>query len=189
MTGKTHQLLGITSGIVYVVGSSQPNYNPATFGAVLVCSSLLALLPDIDQPNGKLWHMIPAGHALGKISDPFIAHRNITHSFLGLVIVAIGLHFLFKTFPTYWGIDTQVLYVASMVSYSSHLFLDFLTNEGIPLFYPYKRFFGFPPKPLEGGRVATGKWFENLVVFPAISLFLIIFIFSNLVEIRAFIFK
>lgn len=189
MTGKTHQLLGMTTGIVYVVTNNHSEYNPATFGAVLVFSYLLALLPDIDQPNGKFWHFVPAGHTLSKISDPFIEHRNITHSFLGIAIVATGLHFLFKTVPLYWGIDTHTLFIASMISYASHLFIDFLTNEGIPLFFPYKRFFGFPPKPFEGGRVATGKWFENLVVFPAIALFLIVFIISNLAEIRAFIFK
>jgi inner membrane protein len=189
MTGKTHQLLGITSGIVYVVVSSQPNYNPATFGAVLVFTYLLALLPDIDQPNGKLWHFLPAGHTLSKITDPFIEHRNITHSLLGLVVVATSLHYLFRTVPRYWGIDTHTLFVTSMISYGSHIFIDSLTNEGVPIFFPNKRFFGFPPKPFDGGRVATGKWFENLVIFPAISLFLLLFILSNLSEIRAFIYK
>lgn len=63
------------------------------------------------------------------------------------------------------------------------------TNEGIPLLFPWKKFFGLPPKPFDGVRVATGKWFENLVIFPAVTLYLIIFILSSLASLRSFILK
>jgi len=51
MTGKTHQLLGITSGITYFIAGSEPSYNPATFGAALIFSYFLALLPFLGDPK------------------------------------------------------------------------------------------------------------------------------------------
>ncbi|MDO8513038.1 MAG: metal-dependent hydrolase [bacterium] len=189
MTGKTHQILGISAGLTYFVASAPPHYNPATFGAVLVFSCLGALLPDIDQSNSKLWHVLPFGDTVGKISDPFLEHRNITHSILGVALVGVGLHFLLATFPNYWGINTQLVFVATMIAYVSHLFADMWTNEGIPLLFPYKRFFGLPPKPFDGIRIATGKWFENSVVFPAFTLFLVVYILLTLPSIKLILFK
>lgn len=189
MTGKTHQILGISAGLTYLVASAEPHYSPATFGTVLVFSYLGSLLPDIDQPNGKLWHYLPLGHTIGKVTNPLLEHRNLTHSFVGVAIVATGLHFLLKTFPGYWGMDTNVIFVATLLAYGSHLFADMWTNEGIPLLFPWKRFMGLPPKPFDGIRVATGKWFENLVIFPVITLYLIIFVLSAQASIRMFIYK
>ena len=189
MTGKTHQILGISTGLTTYLVSTTPHYNPATFGTVLVFSCIGALLPDIDQPNSKLWHLLPFGHAVGKISDPFLEHRNITHSILGLGIVAVLLHYLLRVFPSYWGIDTQIVFIVAMFAYISHLFSDMWTNEGIPLLFPYKRFFGLPPKPFDGIRIATGEWFENLVIFPSVTLYLLIYIFVYLPSIKSILFK
>lgn len=179
----------MTTGLAYFLASAPPAYNPATFGTVLVFSYFSALLPDIDQPGGKLWRMLPFGKTLGQISDPFLEHRNLTHSFLGIGLVGFGLYFLFRSFPPYWGIDTGTVFIASIISYLSHLFADLWTNEGIPLLFPYKRFFGLPPKPFDGFRVATGKWFENLVIFPLITLFLIVFVLANFSSIKVILFK
>lgn len=189
MTGKTHQILGLTTGLAYYLVSTEPIYNPATFGAVLVFSYLAALLPDIDQPTGKLWHILPFGHTIGKISDPFLEHRNITHSLLGVGLVGLGLHFLFKSFPPYWGIEPQTVFTASIVAYLSHLLADMFTNEGIPVFFPYHHFFGIPPKPFDGFRVATSKWFENLIIFPLLTIFLIAFVLANFSLIKIILFK
>ncbi|KKQ18846.1 MAG: Membrane protein containing DUF457, transmembrane [Berkelbacteria bacterium GW2011_GWA1_36_9] len=189
MTGKTHQILGLTAGLTYYFASSEPTYAPATFGAVLVFSYLASLLPDIDQPTGKLWHMLPFGHTLGKISDPFLEHRNITHSLLGIVLVGVGFYYLFKTFPPYWGIDTQIVFTSSIIAYLSHLLADMFTNIGIPVFFPYHRFFGIPPKPFDGARVATGKWFENMIIFPIVTILFLIIVFSNINLIKVILLK
>ncbi len=189
LTGKTHQVLGVSSGITYFLLGSTPHYNPATFGSVLVFSCLGALLPDMDQPNSKLWHILPFGHTVGKIPDSLLEHRNLTHSFLGVGLVGVGLFFFLRLFPGYWGIDAQIVFIATMLSYVSHLFADMWTNEGIPLFFPYKKFFGLPPKPFNGIRVATGEWFENLVIFPAITLFLLIYLIANYSLIKFILFK
>lgn len=189
MTGKTHQILGATAGLTYLISTANPIYNPATFGAVLVFSYIGALLPDIDQPTGKLWHYLPFGDSVAKIPTKFLEHRNITHSILGVCLVAAVFHILFKPFPSYWGINTQVVFVCTIISYMSHLLADMFTNEGIPLLFPYHRFFGLPPKPFDGFRVATGKWFENLIIFPCLTFYLIIFVISNLNDLKKILFK
>jgi len=189
MTGKTHQALGVTTGIGYFLLSCPPQYSPATLGAIAVSSHLSALLPDIDQPAAEIWHKLPFGHTLGKISDPVLKHRNITHSILGFALIGTGMFFLFKIFPDYWGINKNVLIISSLISYASHILADMFTVEGVPLLFPYTKMIGIPPRPFEGIRMMTGKWFENLVIFPAINLVLIILIIAKWQEIKQILLK
>lgn len=189
MTGKTHQIIGLGTGLSYYIASAPSQYNPATFGAVLVFSCIGALLPDIDQPTSKLWHALPFGHVAAEITDPLLEHRNITHSILGAVIIGTGFYFLLRIFPTYWGINTHIVFIVTMISYLTHLLADMFTNEGIPLLFPYHRFFGLPPKPFEGLRIATGKWFENLIIFPIFSLYLLVYLWLNISTIKTILFR
>jgi hypothetical protein len=64
-----------------------------------------------------------------------------------------------------------------------------LTVEGIPLFWPWRKKFGIPPKPFDGIRIETGKWFENIVIFPLVDIILIILIYSNWSTIKSLIYK
>lgn len=189
MTGKTHQLISETASLTYFLSAAAPTYNPATFGAVIVFSYIGALLPDIDQPTGKLWHYLPFGDTVGRLSDPLMEHRNITHSLLGTAIVGVGFYFLLRSFPAYWGIDNHTVFICIMIAYLFHLIADLFTNEGIPILFPYHRFFGLPPKPLDGFRVSTGKWFENLVIFPIFTIYLMIFLLAHFGDIKVILFK
>jgi inner membrane protein len=189
MTGKTHQIIGIAAGLTYYLAAKEPAYNPATFGSVLVGSHLAALIPDLDRPAAKIWDFLPYGHTVGKVVDPLIKHRNISHSLIGMAIFAALIHFLFASFPSYWGIETKTLFWAGIIAYGSHLLADSVTDEGIPLLFPSKRMFGLPPKPFEGARIVTGKWFENLVLFPSFNLYLIVLAGSNWGFIRAVLLK
>ena len=190
MTGKTHQIFGLTAGLATFFSLSVPHYSPATLAAVAIFSSIGGLLPDIDQSASEIWHTIPyVGHAAGKIVDPFLEHRNITHSLLGMLLVSVGLFFLFRLFPSYWGIETPIVLIATMAGYASHLLFDSITVEGIPLFWPAQWMVGIPPKPFEGGRVMTGKWFENLVVFPLVNIALVLLIITSWPTIRLILFK
>lgn len=189
MTGRTHQILGLTVGLASYFILSEPQYSPATLAAVAIFSSLGGLLPDIDQSASEIWHTIPFGHVAGKIVDPFLEHRNITHSLLGMILVGTGLYFLFRLFPSYWGIDTQIVFTTTIIAYASHLLADSITVEGIPLFWPIQWMIGVPPKPLDGLRIMTGKWFENLVIFPLIYITFFVLIFSNWSVIRTILFK
>lgn len=189
MTGKTHQILGIGVGLATFLAIAEPTYAPATLSAVVVFSYLGALLPDIDNAASDIWHTIPFGHTAGKVVDPFLGHRNITHSLIGLILAGVGLFFLFKIFPNYWGINTFVVFICTMAAYLSHLLSDSFTVQGIPLFWPARWKFGIPPKPFDGARIMTGKWFENLIIFPIINIALILLIVSKWHIMKLILFK
>jgi membrane-bound metal-dependent hydrolase YbcI (DUF457 family) len=189
MTGKTHRMVGLTAGMGYLLLSQNPMYQPATFASTLVVSYLGSLLPDIDTSTGDIWHSLPFGHSVGKVAGSILQHRNITHSLLGFSFISWLVHLLFNLMPSYWGLNSGVLWIVFVVAYGSHLLADMLTVEGIPLLFPYGGMFGIPPKPFQGVRIVTGKWFENLVIFPAINLILIIMIISKWPEITTMITK
>lgn len=189
MTGKTHRIIGITSGLTYLVAVSKPEYSPATLGAVLVGAYFASLIPDLDQPAADIWDALPLGHTLGEAVDPFFKHRNISHSALGVILFGFLAYWLLSLCPSYWGMDTDIILRASLIAYASHLLADMFTVEGIPLLYPYHRMLGIPPKPLDGIRIMTGKWFENLVLFPAVDIWLIITVIINWDKIRRLLYK
>jgi len=189
MTGKTHQAIGLTVGVGWYLLQANPTYQPATLAAVTFGASLAALLPDIDTAGGALYDLLPLGHAVGHVIDPFLKHRNITHSFLGFGLVETGFYFLLKSFPPYWGIDTHALFVATFLSYASHLLADMFTEEGIPLLFPYPQMFGLPPKPFEHARIKTGRWFENLIIFPAVNVMFITLLIIKFPAIKTILFK
>lgn len=189
MTGKTHQIIGLTAGLATYLATSPVAYNPATFGAVAVLSSLGALLPDIDSPAGMIWSYLPFGRTAGELVNPFLQHRNITHSLLGFGLVGLGVHALLAHVPVYWGIHTAAVFISFMVAYGSHIVADMVTVEGVPLLFPYQRMYGIPPRPFEGVRIVTGKWFENLVVFPLANLSLIWLLWASWPNIRQILFR
>ena len=189
MTGKTHQIIGITAGLSWYLLLNQPHYNPATFAAVVVGSHLGALLPDIDSSAADIYHTLPFGKTIGKVTSIFLEHRNISHSLVGFALAGLGIYAVINLFPNYWGINQHLVIIVCLIAYGSHLLCDMVTVEGIPIFFPYQRMFGFPPRPFEGIRIMTGKWFENLVIFPLINLVLIILILTNWSVIKLILFK
>ena len=170
MTGKTHRIIGLVAGGGYFLATSSVTYQPATLGAVIIASYSGSLIPDADDAGADIWHTLPFGHAVGKITDPFLKHRNISHSLVGIVIYTIILMAILRLMPTYWGISITPVIAASTIAYASHLLADSFTVEGIPFIWPWSRMLGIPPKPFDGIRIQTGKWFENLVIFPAVNI-------------------
>lgn len=121
--------------------------------------------------------------------NPFLQHRNLTHSLLGVGLVGWGLRELLIHFPAMWGVSHKEVWIVAMVAYVSHLIADMVTVEGIPLLFPYQKMYGFPPHPFAGLRIETGHWFENLLVFPAINVILIALIYFKWPLIHAILFK
>lgn len=175
MTGKTHQVIGQIVGLSLFSYLANGSYQPATGAAVAIASSLSALLPDIDTPAAQIWRYLPFG--LGKVGSqlvhPFLQHRNLTHSFLGAALVGTALWQVGLHVPGYWGIRVPLVWTIAMGGYFSHLLADAVTVEGIPLLFPLSRSFGFPPRPFQGLRMETGKWFESFVVYPAVIIVLV----------------
>lgn len=189
MTGKTHQILGLTTGIITYLSIASPVYNPATPFSVLFACHLSALLPDLDRPTAKIWQSFPMGHNLGHIIDPLFKHRNVSHSILGFVVFGFLLKIILNQFPSYWGTNIDLIWLSAQVAYASHLIADMFTVDGIPLLFPLKKSFGIPPKPLEGIRIETGKWFENLIIFPLLNLILFGIIWLKWETIKSIILK
>jgi inner membrane protein len=188
MTGKTHQIIGLTCGLSYFLLRVPISYNPGTFAFVLVASSIASLLPDIDNPAAKIWNTLPFGHVAGELINPFLQHRNISHSFLGLGIVGIIAHELIHRMPLYWGINGHLVFFAFIIGYCSHIVADMVTVEGVPLLFPNHHMFGIPPRPFQHLRIKTGHWFENLLIFPAVNILLIYLLYTRYWEIKLILF-
>jgi len=167
MTARTHDILAF--GSLMTVATFFP---PETLKITTVLVSIIgnivgSLLPDIDQASNRLWDLLPGGNIIGRLlKNLFIAHRTLSHSILGVALVYGLLVWLMPRVLNSAYIDTGIVIVAIMIGYLSHLLADGLTEEGLPLLFPLKIKFGFPP--IKKWRMHTGGWWENLVVFPGV---------------------
>jgi len=135
-----------------------------------------ALLPDIDNARSTL------GQKLGWISkgiQHLAGHRTLFHSILGLILgslLAIGAQYLIIYLLGQRGYTTPALYIQGsyLVFYAvlfgciMHIAADGLTEGGVPLFWPIKTRFGFPPNP--HWRFRSGTWPEHVIVWAFIIL-------------------
>jgi inner membrane protein len=113
-----------------------------------------ALLPDIDEENSYI------GRRFFFLSLPIrmiFGHRGFTHSLLALLLVSIGVYFL--------PID-EPYQVAFIIGFGSHILADFLTNSGVPLFYPLDKRFKFFFTFNTGGAIEyIFIFFLSLIIF------------------------
>lgn len=179
MTYKTHLSFGVLFASIYFLSIKQLGLSPA-LALVLFFSSLLgASAPDLDTPTGGLWEKVPAGSLIGRIVHPIFigGHRHLSHSVIGLGIFA----WLFHLFLILLDFNSSPLILTAFIlGYISHLFADGLTEEGVPLLFPLEYHFGFPPAPFEKVRIKTGKWFENLVIYPAVNIAVLVIVIEYL---------
>jgi inner membrane protein len=174
MTSRTHDIFAFASLMTVAVNYPPAAINIPTLITALIGSVIGSLLPDIDQATNRLWDLLPAGDFIGRASSGlFLAHRTISHSILGTVIAYKIMEWLLPIILNQEIINVQIIFIAIMIGYISHLIADSLTEEGIPLFFPLKFKIGFPPIP--SWRIKTGKWFEKFVVFPGILIYIVWF--------------
>lgn len=145
------------------------------------CAALGALIPDIDNARSTI------GKRAGFVSrgiQAIAGHRTIFHSLFGLAMVgafiwaaqyAIG-HALYN-----WGFvqagealgagigpggilasGRAVAFIAFLVGYLLHIIADGLTYGGVPLLWPNRTRFGFPPE--RRWRFHSGSRWEVVVV-------------------------
>ena len=91
--------------------------------------------------------------------------------FYFLFLKLIFLHHLF------FGQSIGIAFLAFLIGYTGHLFADLFTEMGVPLLFPLGYHFGIPPDPLGKIRIKTGYWFENLIIYPAVNIILLIIIY------------
>jgi membrane-bound metal-dependent hydrolase YbcI (DUF457 family) len=168
MEARTHDAFAFAALITAAIVIKPQELNTMTLFASVVGNAVGALIPDLDQAGNKLWDILPAGNAVGKIfRHVFYKHRTISHSILGGYLIFKSLEWLLPKLlnPNY--IDTNIVLWSMMIGFVSHLVADCLTKEGLPLLYPIKLNFGFPP--FKALRITTGSWVENFIVLPAIG--------------------
>lgn len=179
MTSRTHDLFAFASLVTFASYFPPKNLNSITAVTSLVANIVGALIPDLDQASNRLWDLLPAGNFFGRLLRRlFLSHRTISHSILGYYLLHHLLLYLLPKILNPQYVDINLVHVSVIIGFVSHMFLDLLTEEGIPLFFPIKLKIGFPP--IKSWRIKTGKWFEKYIVFPAIFLYLIYFAINKL---------
>jgi membrane-bound metal-dependent hydrolase YbcI (DUF457 family) len=182
MVGRSHLLIGLTAGVVLdsmVHLSGPPLAMTTSIPLELIIKKVVfylmvalgALLPDIDNAQSTL------GHKFGWISKEIqhiAGHRTIFHSLLGLLlgaVLAIGLEqlvvFLLAQrgfiLPAQFVRASHLVFVAVMFGCIIHIASDALTEGGVPLLWPSRKRYGFPPNP--HWRFRTGDWPEYVIVY------------------------
>lgn len=124
MTGRTHMLIGLSTGVV--IAAHAPADNLLRTSVVLV-AVIAALLPDIDHPKAIVSGYLPGvGHAARLI----VSHRGATHT--AIFAAAIMALLLLVAAPT-------PIVLAAGAGIVSHLAADMLTPAGVPLLMPLSR--------------------------------------------------
>ncbi len=155
MTGKTHMIIGIAASL-YIL--PKLGYNPGI--AALSAAALGGLIPDMDHPKSKInQRILPIKNKLGKmliysgigslliyyndfksnhitlagiilIMIGMSHHRGFTHSIVGVSIISvITFHMLNPIVPI-------SIIISFCVGVTSHVLADYMTKEGVELFYP-----------------------------------------------------
>lgn len=122
----------IAGGIVFTgVFSSLFNVNIFESKYTIGLTVFACILPDIDHTKsliGKLFF------PLSKYLSVRFGHRTITHSLIVFLPLVFLVHFLEKFY-----LNTSEYYLIFLFGYLSHLILDMITIQGIPLFYPFNK--------------------------------------------------
>ena len=178
MTARTHDAIAFASLISIATFYPPSALNLMTLVGSIIAADIGSLLPDLDQASNRLWDLLPAGDTMGKIFRRlFWSHRTLSHSILGTYTFYIFLQWLLFKIINPAILNPQIILVSIMVGYLSHLLADSFTKEGLPLFFPFKITIGLPP--IKTFRIKTGKFVENLIIFPSVWIYLIFFIYYN----------
>lgn len=178
MTGRTHDLMAFTALNFAIVNFGVPQMTLATATVALSANFIGGLTPDIDQPTADLWNRLPAGSIIGRLICPILGgHRFISHSFLGIAVFAIGLHYLLGVVGKVLLVDMNIVWWSFMIGYVSHLLIDTVTRDGVPWLFPIPWKFGFPPFKIF--RIKTGGMFEKSLIFPALMILNGYWIYQN----------
>lgn len=126
MMGSTHSSVGVALGIALALNAQQPLL---TVLGLAVVAGIAALAPDIDHPQSTLGRRVMVGALVFK-------HRGFLHSPLALALLSLAC----------WHYLPALLGLVIVAGYGSHLLLDALNPQGIPLLYP------------SGKRFKCAKW-------------------------------
>ena len=184
MTYKTHLSTGLLfSSIVFLV-LMDLHYSPILILSLAIATIIGSSSPDLDTPTGELWDKIPAGGVLSRLINPvFIGgHRHLSHSLIGFVLFTGLFYLVLSLIPDLPILHaTYYLLLAFAIGYASHIFADLFTEMGVPLLFPLGYHLGIPP--IKRIRIKTGRWFENLIIYPIVTAALLIIIYLYLIAV------
>lgn len=167
MTARTHDLAAFTALHLAFVALPLPQVSLFTAGVAMGINFIGGLLPDIDNKSSHIWKTFRAGSVLKHLVKPFIGgHRLISHSLLGLFLAGLALRLVLNGLAEVLLVNLDVVWWSFILGYGSHLLMDAMTRDGIPLFFPLPLAFGMPP--VKKLRVRTGGMSEKLLVFPVL---------------------
>lgn len=139
----------------------RPDLVPHDLPVLAACAAAVAIgstSPDIDQGRGPLGWVLRFA---------CFGHRALTHSLLGLclanALVAAGLTAVATALPAL-NLPVAPTTAAFLLGMASHLTLDALTPQGIPLLWPVP--LDVRLIPLRGLAIRTGSWVERMIVGP-----------------------
>lgn len=138
MNYRAHKIGGTCSGIVASALLFADNPTVTTFFStilIILGANLGSIMPDIDKPTSKIGRKAFIKPISIYIHKKF-GHRTITHSVLASLI---GLYILIKSSYMFRDVFFYLysnFVIGFSVGYMSHLLLDSLTTQGIPIFYP-----------------------------------------------------
>jgi len=165
MTSRTHDLAAFTALNLITATQILPHLTLSTVMTAIGANFLGGLAPDLDKPTSEFWQKFPAGSYLGHILHTFLGgHRLISHSVIGFVLFGLLSKYILSLLSHTIIADMNIVWIAFMIGYFSHLLMDMLTSEGIPLFFPIPVHIGFPPFKIL--RIKTGGLIEKAIIFP-----------------------
>lgn len=157
MNYQAHQIGGICASAMVATsvfyGSTNHTVAYIAMGLTIVGGAIGGLIPDIDHPSSKVGRKVPL---LSKVVNSVFGHRGFTHTLLAALIFTYLLFLLVVLFPD--GLRGYLLpfFMGLSVGYLSHLLLDMLTVQGIPLLFP------FTSKNIRVARLRSGR--DDLLV-------------------------
>lgn len=169
MTGRTHDLTAFTALHIAFLSFPVPDMSLATGAAGFGAAFIGGLAPDIDQPTASLWRRLPAGNIIGRIIAPILgSHRMISHSAIGIFLTGYLLARFLDFLSAVMLVDMDIVWWCFMIGYVSHVVIDLLNREGVPLLFPLPWLFGFPP--VRKLRIPTGGTAEKTLIYPSLLL-------------------
>ena len=141
MLGKTHKLGGFCTGIIVSTAYLNNNFtthNLEMAGLFIAGCTLGAMIPDIDHKGSTISNKNLANKLISNIVSLF-GHRGITHSPFLYILLTFIINLICKDLNNKNIFFIYIFLMGCMIGAFSHLFLDFLTKGGIPLFFPISK--------------------------------------------------
>jgi endonuclease YncB( thermonuclease family)/membrane-bound metal-dependent hydrolase YbcI (DUF457 family) len=120
--------------------------------------AIFGILPDIDTASSHIGRLF---YPVARLIESNFGHRTITHSLAAVAVVALFTLTLFTVFGPWL-----------LAAYISHLFVDMIVGDGLPLFYPARTRF-------EIARIRGSSDGETWVALSMVALVIVPFPFPK----------